>query len=50
MGIAVAAILTTFINIFTINATTLMLVLVAIAFLQIIFLNLVRSSRPTFAM
>ena len=50
MGIAIAAILTTFVNLFTIDATTLLFVLVGITFLQIIFLNIVRSSRPTFAM
>lgn len=50
MGIAIAAILTTFINLFTINVTTLVFVLVGIVFLQVIFLNIVRSSRPTFAM
>ncbi len=50
MGIAIAAILTTFVNLFTINVSTLLMVLVGITFLQIIFLNIVRSSRPTFAM
>ncbi|MEM3282131.1 MAG: hypothetical protein QW591_03400, partial [Candidatus Micrarchaeaceae archaeon] len=50
MGIAVLAILTTFISLFTIDASTLVFVLIGIAFLQIIFLNIMRSSRPTFAM
>ncbi|VVB77504.1 Type II secretion system (T2SS), protein F [uncultured archaeon] len=50
MGIAVAAILTTFINIFSITGTTLIGVLVFIFFLQIIFLNIMRSSRPVFAL
>ncbi|MDE1824834.1 MAG: type II secretion system F family protein [Candidatus Micrarchaeota archaeon] len=50
MGIAVAVILTTFISIFTINATTLIAALVGIFFLQMVFLNIMRTSRPTFAM
>ncbi|MEM0124387.1 MAG: type II secretion system F family protein [Candidatus Micrarchaeaceae archaeon] len=50
MGIAVLAILTTFISLFTIDASTLLFVLVGITFLQVIFLNIMRSSRPTFAM
>jgi len=50
MGIAVAAILTTFINIFSITESTLLFALVAIFFLQIVFLNIMRSSRPSFAM
>ncbi len=50
MGIAVAAILTTFIALFTVDATTLLFGAIMIFFLQIIFLNIMRSSRPTFAM
>jgi archaeal flagellar protein FlaJ len=50
MGIAVAAILTTFINIFSINGTILLLVLVFIAILQFVFLNIMRSSRPSFSL
>jgi flagellar protein FlaJ len=50
MGIAVAAILTTFINLFTVDENTLLFALIGIFFLQIIFLNIMRSSRPTFAM
>jgi archaeal flagellar protein FlaJ len=50
MGVAVAVILTTFVNIFTVTGTTLIFVLVAIFFLQIIFLEVMRSSRPVFAM
>ncbi len=50
MGIAVAAILTTFINIFSINGTILILVLVFIAILQFVFLNIMRSSRPSFSL
>ncbi len=49
MGIAVAAIMTTFISLFTVDETTLAFALVGIAFLQIIFLNIMRSSRPSFA-
>ena len=50
MGIAVAAILTTFISIITINSTILLLALVGIIFLQVVFLNIMRSSRPIFSM
>ena len=50
MGIAVAAILTTFINIFTINTNVLIFALVGIFFLQFIFVNLMRTSRPAFSM
>ena len=50
MGIAVAAILTTFISLFTVDNNTLLFALVGIFFLQLIFLNIMRSSRPTFAM
>ncbi len=50
MGIAVAAILTTFINLFTVDENTLLFAVIGIFFLQVIFLNIMRSSRPTFAM
>ena len=50
MGIAVAAILTTFINIFSITNTTLLMAAVGIFFLQLVFLNIMRGSRPVFAM
>ncbi len=50
MGIAVLAILTTFVNIFTVDENTLIFALVGIFFLQVVFLNVMRSSRPTFAM
>ena len=50
MGIAVAAILTTFINIFSVTPTVLLFALVGIFFLQIIFLNIMKSSRPVFTM
>ncbi len=50
MGIAVATILTTFISIFTINFTMLMIGLAGIATVQLLFLNMMRTSRPTFAL
>ncbi len=50
MGIAVATIMTTFINIFTVTPTLLAVALVGIAFLQIIFLNIIRGSRPSFTL
>ncbi|MCL4374103.1 MAG: type II secretion system F family protein [Candidatus Marsarchaeota archaeon] len=50
MGIAVVTILTTFIALFTVTTTLLMFVLVGLLFLQIIFLMLIRSSRPVFSM
>jgi len=50
MGIAVLTILTTFINLFTVTPVVLEFGVVAIAFLQIIFLNIIRSSRPMFTM
>ncbi|MCL5092522.1 MAG: type II secretion system F family protein [Candidatus Marsarchaeota archaeon] len=50
MGIAVVTILTTFISLFTVTPTVLDATLVGIAFLQIIFLQLIRSSRPVFSM
>ena len=50
MGIAVAAIMTTFISLVTIDTTTLILVLIFIIGIQIVFLNLIKSSRPSFSM
>ncbi|MDE1833286.1 MAG: type II secretion system F family protein [Candidatus Micrarchaeota archaeon] len=50
MGIAVATILTTFISIFTVTPSVLAGAIVGIIFLQIIFLQLIRASRPVFAM
>jgi flagellar protein FlaJ len=50
MGIAVVTILTTFIAIFTINSTTLEAGIVGIIFLQIVFLQLIRTSRPVFTL
>ncbi len=48
MGLAVATILTTFISLFTITPQLLYGALVGILFLQIIFLNIIRASRPVF--
>ncbi|MGC8586120.1 MAG: type II secretion system F family protein [Candidatus Micrarchaeia archaeon] len=50
MGIAVVTILTTFIALFSVTATLLAFVLVGLLFLQIVFLMLIRSSRPVFSM
>ncbi len=50
MGIAIATIMSTFISVFTIDASTLALVVVGIIGLQIIFLNIIKSSRPAFSM
>lgn len=50
MGIAVLTILTTFIAVFTVNVTVLAFGLIGIFFLQIVFLRLIQSSRPAFAM
>ncbi len=50
MGIAVITILTTFISIFTVNTTVLEFALVGIIFLQIVFLELITSSRPVFSL
>ncbi len=50
MGIAILAILTTFISIFVVNSSVLEAALVGIVFLQLIFLQMIRRSRPVFAM
>ncbi len=50
MGIAIATILTTFISVFTVNDALLEAAIVGIVFLQLIFLQLIRSSRPVFAL
>jgi len=50
MGIAVATIMSTFIKIFPITYVVLVLALVFIAFIQIVLLNIMRNSRPIFAM
>jgi len=50
MGIAVVTILTTFIAIFTVDLTVLEFALVGIIFLQIVFLEMITSSRPVFSL
>lgn len=50
MGIAVVTILTTFIAIFSVDITVLEFALVGIIFLQIVFLELITSSRPVFSL
>jgi flagellar protein FlaJ len=50
MGIAVLTILTTFIPIFSVDFQLLEVVVVGIVFLQIVFLQMIRSSRPVFSM
>ncbi len=50
MGIAVITILTTFVSIFAVTPIILDAVLVGILFLQIVFLQLIRSARPVFTM
>jgi flagellar protein FlaJ len=50
MGIAVLVILTTFIAIFTVTPTVLAFALVGIVFLQLVFMELIIGSRPTFTM
>ncbi len=50
MGIAVATILTTFISVFTVNASVLEAAIIGIIFLQIVFLQMIRTSRPIFAL
>ncbi len=49
MGIAIATIMSTFISLFTITATDLAFVIVGIVGLQLIFLNIITSSRPGFS-
>ena len=49
MGIAVVTILTTFIALFTVTPQLLEAGLVGILFLQIVFLQMIRGSRPSFS-
>jgi pilus assembly protein TadC len=49
MGIAVVTILTTFIALFTVTPQLLEAGLIAIGFLQIVFLQMIRGSRPSFS-
>ncbi|BCS91051.1 MAG: archaeal flagellar protein FlaJ [Candidatus Micrarchaeota archaeon] len=48
MGLALAIILTTFISIITINATILEVVIVFVIAVQVVFLQMLRTSRPAF--
>lgn len=50
MGIAVITILTTFIAIFSVDITVLEFALVGIVFLQIVFMEMITSSRPVFSL
>jgi pilus assembly protein TadC len=50
MGIAVITILTTFIALFSVTFTLLEVGLVALLFMQIVFLQMIRTSRPVFTM
>ncbi len=50
MGIAVATIMSTFINIFPITYVVLIIGLIFIAFVQIVLLSIMKSSRPIFVM
>lgn len=50
IGIAIATILTTFISVFVVTPTVLEAAILGIVFLQLFFLQLVRTSRPTFAL
>src|SRR5208283_3397400 len=50
MGVAVITILTTFIAIFTVTPAVLAFVVIGVLFLQIVFLQLIRTSRPVFTM
>ncbi len=50
MGIAVATIMSTFINIFPVTYVVLVLALIFIAFVQLVLLNIMRTSRPVFTL
>lgn len=50
MGIAVATIMSTFINIFPVTYVLLIFVLIFIAIVQLILLNIMRNSRPIFVL
>ncbi len=49
MGVAIAVIMSTFISLFTVDSTTLIFVMVGIVGLQVIFLLLIKNSRPLFS-
>lgn len=50
IGVAVLVIMSTFISIFPVTYVTLALVLVFIVFIQLMLLNIMKNSRPIFAM
>ncbi len=50
MGVAVITILTTFVSLFQVDIMVLEAVLVGVVFLQIVFLMMIKSSRPAFTM
>lgn len=50
MGVAVAMIFSTFISIFSVTSTTLVFIFIFLAFMQVMFLSMMRSSRPIFAL
>ncbi len=49
MGLAVASIMSTFINIFPVNDNTLILAVMGLAILQFVFLKMILASRPAFS-
>jgi flagellar protein FlaJ len=49
MGLAVASIMSTFISIFPVNNSTLIMAAFGLGFLQFVFLRMVSTSRPAFA-
>ncbi len=50
MGIAVLSILTTFINIFTVTTTLLVIALIFIGMIQFVFFTIMKNSRPLFTL
>jgi pilus assembly protein TadC len=50
MGVAIVTILTTFISLFTVTPAVLEFVIVGLLFMQIVFLQIIRNSRPVFSM
>jgi hypothetical protein len=50
MGVAVLSILTTFIALFSVTTVLLEFVLVGVFFLQVVFLQMIRNSKPIFTM
>ena len=50
MGIAVLSILTTFINIFSVTTSLLIVALIFIGFIQFVFFTIMKNSRPLFTL